>query len=42
MFSSVEDQFKGLVVWTKELTTSQKLLNASMGMFGDIVTSIIN
>tara|TARA_R110001599_G_scaffold128182_3_gene301869 strand:+ start:1667 stop:3991 length:2325 start_codon:yes stop_codon:yes gene_type:complete len=39
MFSSVEDQFKGLVVWTKELTTSQKLLNASMGMFGDIVTS---
>ena len=39
MFSSIEDQFKGLVVWTKELTTSQKLLNASMGMFGDIVTS---
>ena len=38
-FSSIEDQFKGLVVWTKELTTSQKLLNASMGMFGDIVTS---
>ena len=37
-FSSIEDQFKGLVVWTTELTTSQKLLNATMGMFGDIVT----
>jgi len=36
-FSSIEDQFKGIVVWTKELTKEQKILNGAYSLFGDIV-----
>ena len=36
--SPIEDQFKDMIIWETELTDKQKLLNASMGIFGDIVT----
>ena len=38
-FSSIEDQFKGLVFWTTELTQEQKMLNGAFGLFGDIVAT---
>jgi len=42
MASSAEDQFKGMLTWTKELTLAQKLNNAGWLMFGDIVTSSLD
>ena len=41
-FSKIEDQFKGMITWTKELTLAQKLNNAGWLMFGDIVTSSLD
>jgi len=38
-YSLAEDQFKGLIQWTTELTEAQKLLNAGAGIFGDVLSS---
>ena len=40
--SNAEDQFKGIVFWQTELTDNQKLLNAGIGMFGDVLTSSLD
>jgi len=40
--SNAEDQFAGIVFWQTELTDNQKLLNAGMGMFGDVLTSSLD
>jgi len=40
--SPIEDQFKGIVVWQTKLTQGQQLLNAGIGMFGEVLTSSLN
>jgi len=40
--SNAEDQFEGIVFWQTELTDNQKLLNAGIGMFGDVLTSSLD
>ena len=40
--SNAEDQFKGIVFWQTEISDSQKLLNAGIGMFGDVLTSSLD
>ena len=40
--SNAEDQFEGIVFWQSQLTDNQKLLNAGIGMFGDVLTSSLD
>ena len=40
--SNAEDQFEGIVFWQTEIKDSQKLLNAGIGMFGDVLTSSLD
>lgn len=40
--SNAEDQFEGIVFWQTEISDSQKLLNAGIGMFGDVLTSSLD
>ena len=42
MFSAAEDQFEGIIYWQKQLTDAQLLLNAGVGLFGDILGSSLN
>jgi hypothetical protein len=42
MKSSVGDQFKDMLFWTKELTKEQKLANAGWMMFKDVLTSSLD
>tara|TARA_R110002020_G_scaffold36176_2_gene108797 strand:- start:1347 stop:3572 length:2226 start_codon:yes stop_codon:yes gene_type:complete len=41
-FSLAEDQFKGMITWTKQLTDAQKLGASGFQMFGDILTSSLD
>ena len=39
MASSAEDQFKGMLYWTEQLTEAQKVHNATIGLMSDIMFS---